>query len=992
MAEIVPVQRVRVFISSPGDVADERALARQVLQYLPKEKAFAGRLIIEEVSWDDPGNPVALDARLTPQEAINRKRPKPSECDVVVVILWTRMGTPLPDEYQKPDGSSYRSGTEWEYLDAFASSRPALWVYRRTEEPKIGLDDPRFDEITSQYKAVREFFQGYQDSQGALLGSYHAYLGPSVFAQTFERQLREWLWELLEKLPPDSLLEENKNVKTATPPGSVRHVNPYRGLKSFGADDVEFFFGRGMETDALISRVRDGARVLAVVGASGSGKSSLVAAGLLPRLAEGAVPGSQSWVMVRFTPAECGDNPFRALALALLRWLPVGSPDADADSMTARLAAEPGCIESLADRLLDGQPAHAELLLFADQFEELFTARVDQKHRAPFVALVEAVATARRVRWVLSLRADYYPHCTEYPGLAALLRDGSFPLAAPDRRALAKMVEGPARAAGLDVEEGLADEIADDAGQGPGRLALVEFALEKLYDQRRGNTLSLAAYRDELKGIAGLIQRQGDEAAQGASVATRHELFDALSEVDSKGGAVRKRAFLDELSKQASDLADRLVKARLLTSDQEDRESGRPWVEVAHEAVLRDWPVFSEWLRDYGAFKLWRQGLDAAHQRWVDTGQKSDQLLSGGPLKEALLKQRERPEELTVEQTTFIDQSRQWNWIIKAKVAALALLAGLLMSWGGNAWVQWLETRPVIPEMVEIPAGSFCMGSRLPDTLASAECPELPEDDEAEPDETPARRVSVPAFRLGKHEVTAAEYRRFVKAMKAKGKEINGDRDASSVDSLTPSDLAHKDRLPAVNISYDEALGYAEWLWEETGRKGPKYRLPTEAEWEYAARGPDAVNTVPLRRRWWSIGPKDVEKKACAHANVLDRKASLALKASGLYIDSESFACETDGYVRSAPIGRFDSNRFGLYDMLGNVWEWVQDCYHETYQGRPNEGMAWMDGRDCQSDRQVVRGGSWDNGPKAVRSADRLQYIRGDRDDAVGFRLAQDLK
>jgi formylglycine-generating enzyme required for sulfatase activity len=998
-------ETVRVFISSPGDVAEERALARQVLNRLRKKERYKGRIQIEEVSWDDPDNPFTFDAHYSFQKAIDLGLSQPSQCDVVVVILWSRLGSPLSDQFRRPDGRICRSGTEWEYLDALSNPGTKIWLFHRTEPiPYLG-DDQDFDAKRAQELAVKAFLKELNDATGANRHGNNGYASPSLFERRFENTLADWLDKRLFSIPVMAtadtttgiqLGEESKDSqKESDKP--IREGNPYRGLQSFGSDDAPIFFGRGLETDALVTRVRDGSRVLAVVGASGSGKSSLVAAGLLPRLKMGAVPGSQHWVTARFTPAERGYNPFRALALALPSLLPSGRPSVD--DMATRLTSEPGYIETLAGELLTGKPADSELLLFVDQFEELFTARVDKEHRAPFVALMEAIAKANRVRLVLSLRADYYAHCTEYPGLAALLREGSFPLAAPDDRALTEMVEGPARVAGLEVEPGLVVAIARDAGDGPGRLALVEYALENLYNLRRGNTLSVAAYHDELKGIAGLIQRQGDQAAQDASQEVRHKLFDALSEVDTRGGAVRKRAFLDELSEPARGLAKHLGKARLLTADR-DPETNRAWVEVAHEAVLRDWPLFSEWLRDYSAFKLWRQGLEMARDRWAGSGQKTDDLLSGGALKEAVLKQRERPEELTAEQTTFITRSRWRNRILKAKVAALVLLAGLVVSslfslliiLFSNPWVQRLETRPVIPEMVEIPAGSFCMGSRLPDTPAPAECPDLPEDDEADPDETPARRVSVSAFRLGKYEVTAGEYRRFVKARQAEGNEINWDRDASSVDSLPPSDLAHKDRLPAVNLSYDEAVGYAEWLWEETGRKGPKYRLPSEAEWEYAARGPDAVKTVPLRRRWWSVGPKDVEKKACAHANVLDRKALLALKASGIYINSESFACETDGYVRSAPIGRFDSNRFGLYDMLGNVWEWVHDCYHETYQGRPSEGMAWMDGRDCQSDRQVVRGGSWDNGPKALRSADRLQYIRGDRDDAVGFRLAQDLK
>ena len=667
-------ETVRVFLSSPGDVADERALARQALNRLRKKHRYKGRIQIEEVSWDDPDNPFTFDAHYCFQKAIDLGLPMPSACDVVVVILWSRLGSPLSEDCRKPDGRIYRSGTEWEYLDALSNSRTKVWVYHRTEPVTYRDDDPAFDAKRAQRQAVKEFLGELNDATGANRHGYNGYPSPSEFAKRFEDALAEWLDQRLESVATGPLTDQLPPPQIEALGEPLWQGNPYRGLKSFGAEHAPIFFGRGPETDALVSRVRDGARVLAVVGASGSGKSSLVAAGLLPRLAAGAVPGSQDWVMVRFTPAERGDNPFRALALALSPRL----PDADADSLAARLAAEPSWIETLADRLLDAKPAPAELLLFADQFEELFTARVDPKYRSPFVALVEAVAAARRIRWVLSLRADYYAHCTVFGGLAALLRAGSFPLAAPDVRALTEMVEGPARAAGLDVEPGLVAAIAKEAGEGPGRLALVEFALENLYDLRRGKSLSLAAYRDDLKGIAGLIQRQGDQAAQGASEAVRHELFDALSEVDAKGGAVRKRAYRADLSEPAQALVVRLEDARLLTADQ-NPESGRPWVEVAHEAVLRDWPLFSEWLRNYGAFKLWRQGLDAARQRWVDTGQKNDDLLSGGPLKEARLKQRERPEQLTAEQTKFIWTSWRRNLMRKAQVAALALLLPLLV-------------------------------------------------------------------------------------------------------------------------------------------------------------------------------------------------------------------------------------------------------------------------------------------------------------------------
>jgi hypothetical protein len=138
--------RIRVFLASPGDVSDERALALRVLERLPYDPFLRGRIAVDTVAWDKPGADTPMLATMTPQEAISQQRPKPSECDVVVVIFWSRMGTPLPPEYVKPDGSAYLSGTEWEYLNALEASqqegRPKVLVYRRTEEPRFGADDP----------------------------------------------------------------------------------------------------------------------------------------------------------------------------------------------------------------------------------------------------------------------------------------------------------------------------------------------------------------------------------------------------------------------------------------------------------------------------------------------------------------------------------------------------------------------------------------------------------------------------------------------------------------------------------------------------------------------------------------------------------------------------------------------------------------------------------------------------------------------------------
>ena len=309
----------RIFLGSPGDVQDERELARAVIEQVRTERAFRGRVNLECIAWDQPGAEVAMEAGLTPQESIKRGLPKPSECDLVIVILWSRMGTPLPADYTKPDGTAYLSGTEWEYQDAITavkpSGQPSVWVYRRNQVPNIAFNDPDFEEKRHQWDNVEAFFQGFVGEDGSLTGGVNSYQTPDEFRRQFEGHLRDRLTAVKEELPGS---EQN-----AAPP-QEREVEdrvlwtdaPYPGLEAFKPKQAPIFFGRGPEVDQLLEVLRDPAmRFVAVVGASGSGKSSLVAAGLIPRLRAGALPGSSQWVDITFRPGERGDDPFRALEI-----------------------------------------------------------------------------------------------------------------------------------------------------------------------------------------------------------------------------------------------------------------------------------------------------------------------------------------------------------------------------------------------------------------------------------------------------------------------------------------------------------------------------------------------------------------------------------------------------------------------------------------------------------------------------------------------------
>lgn len=273
-------------------------------------------------------------------------------------------------------------------------------------------------------------------------------------------------------------------------------------------------------------------------------------------------------------------------------------------------------------------------------------------------------------------------------------------------------------------------------------------------------------------------------------------------------------------------------------------------------------------------------------------------------------------------------------------------------------------------EMVVVPAGKFAMGS--------------PPSEEGRYDaEGPVHQVSIDKpFALGRYAVTFGEFRTFVRATgyKTEAERNAGNQGCHAWDdsdrtfdwrpglSWDNPGFDQKDRQPAVCVSWNDAQAYLKWFAQ---RAGTSYRLPSEAQWEYAAR---AGTTAA---RLWGNDPN----QACRYANVADQSEF------GTYKWTFRHECN-DGYFFTAPVGSYFPNAFGLYDMLGNVWQWTEDCWNASYAGAPPDGSAWTGG-DCA--RRVARGGSWFNEPRFVRSAYRFWIEASDRGYFVGFRLARAL-
>ncbi|MBZ0283975.1 MAG: DUF4062 domain-containing protein [Anaerolineae bacterium] len=611
-------RHIRIFLSSPSDVSQERKVALTVIDQLQYHPLFRDKITVEVVAWDKPGASTPLLANMTPQEAINQGLRRPSECDIVVVILWSRIGTLLPAQYMKADGSRYLSGTEWEYLDALNSARttgrPILIVYRRTEEPIISLKDENFVQKGKQFHYVEQFFEGFANPDGSLEQGFNQYEKPEDFRRDFETHLENLVSRLLED--ETALTSEPETaIKNSTPWAG----SPFPGLRAFTPDDAPIFFGRGRETDALVRRVAKN-RFVAVVGASGSGKSSLVGAGLMVQLAANATDGSKDWISLRITPGEVSDNPFMALAVKLAPLLKRVPRD-----LAAALETNPDFISGIAQSALIGKPEWAELLLFIDQFEELFTL-VNKQYLSPFIEMLSTIAQSSRIRVVMTMRSDFYHRCVDLPALASLLQDGSYPLSVPSQIALYEMITRPAERAGLAFEDGLPEQILQDTGTDSGALALMAYALDELYhNQDSDGQLTFAAY-DSLGGVQGAIGKRAEKtfaAIDDEAKTMMARVFRELVEVDERGTATRQRASLSRLtsSEAATRLVDAFTDARLLVKDKDI-------VEVAHEALLRSWIRLATWIDEtQGDLRLLRQ-VKLSAQEWHTLGQRSDYLWS----------------------------------------------------------------------------------------------------------------------------------------------------------------------------------------------------------------------------------------------------------------------------------------------------------------------------------------------------------------------------
>jgi formylglycine-generating enzyme required for sulfatase activity len=790
------------------------------------------------------------------------------------------------------------------------------------------------------------------------------------------------------------------------PPGELwRHTRPYRGLEAMTESDADFFFGRARETIEVIGALAASPDKLPIlIGDSGVGKSSLARAGVIAALMRqtwhhtaeppGAWPQalkeSRAWCVLTFKP---GVEPVRALVEPFIRtWqLDYTDPRRETrqiewtESLMQGRATLRGLLDATEECLREkGQSGPPAFLLYIDQAEELYV-RGDARQRRCFSKILAEGLADQRLRALMSLRADFFGALQKDEPLYAVHRQINVP---PLREAqLCEVVSRPAallcahfetdHLAG-DIAKSTAEESTADAGA----LPLLSYLLDDMWSdmvRRADGVLRLPMQAIELERV--LVERANRFIAEhpASEESLQRILTLRLATVREGSEPTRRRAlrfeFSDDEWRLVSELADHPYRLLVTTTS----EMGETHAEVAHEAIFRRWDKLGDWIAAEREFLSWRTGLEAARRAWGNAPDvsKSDALLMGFALAQAQDWLAKHPDGIADADRFFIDQStkrdsRTRTRARRAQAAIYALMAGIIAILGlstagvlNRGYIEdsyfsiyntirqsGLQTGEIIsecgrcPSMVVVPPGSFWMGKgRTAD-----------DDRVAAILEEPLLVTIKYSILVSRFEITFAEW------------------DACVEDggcAYKPDDQGFgRGDMPVFNVSWIDTRQYVSWLRKKTGMT---YRLLSEAEWEYAARGitrpTDAYTNYP-----WGDGI-GVGRANC-------------VKCGG----------EPNGN-RPALVGSFQANAFGIFDMNGNVSEWVQDPwvwgYADRNKNRPVDGSALETAGNASAeagDAEILRtqrGGGWTGSPYVITSRWRYYARPGNRNFNLGFRVAR---
>jgi len=459
-----------------------------------------------------------------------------------------------------------------------------------------------------------------------------------------------------------------RGVEPGPGPGKVIFEGqcPYRGLRAFDVDDAPFFFGREALVQWLLNAVRPATesqpvnRFLAIVGASGSGKSSVARAGLVAAIKHEAIPGSSRWPVAILRP---GPDPVESLAVALSRAVNVGQGASALADLIAELQRNEKALHLTTRQSLSENTSDMRLVVLVDQFEELFTLCCKEELRE---ALVRTLLYAARVAQgqtlvILTMRADFYAKCAVNAELAAAFSDHHVLVGPMSEDELRRAIERPAQLVGCELQAGLVDLLMQDVRHQPGALPLLQYALLELWNKRDGPRLTVKTYQ-EIGKLEGALQRRADATLEALSERERElcrRTFLRLTQPGEGTEDTKRRASMQELlslsgeSMAEESIIQRLTNASLLTTEGDLSEKDS-FVEVAHEALIRSWPQLRKWIDADRAGLRTRTRLTEAARDWKNAGRDRAYLYTGARLAVAKEWEASHPGEPSDDEAEFL--------------------------------------------------------------------------------------------------------------------------------------------------------------------------------------------------------------------------------------------------------------------------------------------------------------------------------------------------
>jgi formylglycine-generating enzyme required for sulfatase activity len=1041
--EKAPIVSFRIFLSSPGDVAEERTQARELLLGLERGPFVRGRIHIDVVSWDDPHAPAAMDGRYTPQQAVDRNLPTPDQCELTVVLLWSRMGTPLTET--RADGTPYLSGTEWELEKALGAGKPVL-LYRRSSKALLDPDDPEVDDKLAQKRRVDTFFAGLKRDDGAMTMAYATYASSEELLTRLRQNVESYLANRLDDAtgapvgdsvrrgvgarPPDVPVAYREwvkkkyggvdllgvQLKKSRPPSlsaiyvpqtttaapiseTARGTEKKKRRKGQAGIDVDLL-GRERDHEPTLALSRLAAESLYVAGPPGAGKSTFCR-WVAWLVAEGDMPTPEIAPPERF--AETLDKALQGRLPVLLRlrelWehLPVriGATLARGD-LEAAIGRR---IEQLRPDGLDAAIVQAHIdagtaLLILDGVDEVPVSHGAGAGRwlpreQVLAALADACPAWCRAGNRMLLTSRPYGLADERAArmglstaplnllpreLQELLAERWFTVLAGESRA------GRATAADLFAEIGSQPWLVELAAN-----PLLLTAMAIVYDEgkrlpqdkhelyeRVVATVLYTRYQtpadiDRVKRELGVIaygMHTGAGIDSGRATpraeATFHEVEWWL-----KAYQAHLSEYTATAETTAFDTRDALLShSGLLLSTGDDRVGFAHLSFQEFFAAQRSFSVDERRLADVFATRAetpdWRNTLSflfgRVHASFPEAAKAIElletqlQLASADTpssllvLTDAALILMGKGTPLRDVSRTRLQQSILDGMVGSAPVAVRAELGSALGRLGDPRFRadRWYLPDEDLLGFIKVEAGPFTMGS--------AEA-----DKQADQDEKPQHTVDLPEFYVARYTVTVAQFRAFVEDVRFEPRFSAALRGAPN--------------HPVTFVPYREALAYCRWLTgtlraeESTPTElrsrlqgGWEITLPSEAEWEKAARGRDA-RTYP-----WG--------------NQYD-----PARANGLN--------PTLGFITAAGLFPSGVSPYGALDMIGNVREWTRSRFKGNgdypYPSMPSE-VAEREQLDAADENRVVRGGFFFDDQRFLRAPFRNWSVL-DGNFSVGFRL-----